>query len=484
MTQTETAARWREVAATGHLPRFFILCLGVWLHAADSLLVATVMPASVAEIGGVVFINWASALYQLGSILAAAATSSVARRIGLRGTLTLAAGCYALGCALSALAPEIGTMLLGRVLQGLGGGGLIALVYVAVQALFPERFWPRLLVVVSTIWGASALCGPLIGGAFAEAGQWRWAFWAFAGQALALIAAARFLPGLEGDVANDRSRGAEPVPLALLVLGTIGIASAGVVATPFEQAGLGTAGLCALYAFAQADRRQDHRLLPKATLDRHHPVGNGLQMVFALSAATAPFGTYGPLLLGLLFGIGPMAAGYLVAIEAVAWSLASFAASGAAGAGQENRLIRVGAVLIAAGALGYVLAVPSGSVAGIVACLIAQGAGFGLSWPYIVKCIVAGAPEAERGAAAGAVSTMHLIGYAVGASASGIAANSAGLASGATPSTAHDAALWLFGAFAPLGLAGAAAAFRLTANGNPAGVIRRGAVPEDPVQTE
>ena len=56
----------------------------------------------------------------------------------------------------------------------------MALSYVAVARLFPERLMPRLLALVSAGWGVSALCGPLIGGAFASMGWWRGGFWAFA----------------------------------------------------------------------------------------------------------------------------------------------------------------------------------------------------------------------------------------------------------------------------------------------------------------
>jgi MFS family permease len=338
MRQIEAVPSWRELAATGQLAKFTLLCLGVWLHAADSLLAATVMPAAVSEIGGVVFINWALALYQLGSILAAAATGSVTARIGLRSGLMMAAALYALGCVASAIAPEIAMMLVGRLLQGLGGGGMMALVYVALHEIFPERFWPRLMVIVSTIWGCSALCGPLVGGLFAEAGLWRWAFWAFAGQAAILIVAAVFLP-------SRRTAGAggwAPWPLLLLVLGTIGIAAAGATVGTGWPVLLGAGGLGLLYAFARLDRRQAHRMLPVEALDLRHPVGAGLLMVLALSAATTPFGTYGPLLLGVSFGIGPLAAGYLVAVEAIAWTLASIVTASAA-AQTEGRLIRYGA---------------------------------------------------------------------------------------------------------------------------------------------
>jgi MFS family permease len=455
------ASGWRDLAATAELPKFILLCLGVWLHAADSLLVATVMPKAVAEIGGVVFINWAAALYLLGSILAASLAGFAAKQLGLRGAMMAAAACYGIGCAISALSPSMAVMLLGRVLQGLGGGGLMALVYVAIEAIFPERFWPRLLVIVSTIWGASALCGPLIGGLFAEAGLWRWAFWVFAGQALALVAAAGLLLGRRASASTHGTGGAAPVPLALLVAGTLGIAAAGATTGSAWSGVLGLLGLAGLGAFAWSDRRQSRHLLPSGALDLRSPVGNGLLMVLALAAATTPFGTYGPLLLGLLFGTSPLTSGYLVAVEAIAWSVAA-AATAELPARREPHLIRCGAGLIALGALGYAVAVPTGSILGIVACLTAQGTGFGIGWAFMVKRIVGGAAPAERGAAAAAVSSMHIIGYAIGAAAAGIVANAAGLAEGVAAPEAHRAALWLFAAFVPAGALGTVAAFRLT----------------------
>ncbi len=50
-----------------------MLCVGIWLHAADSLVTATIAPAIVDDIGGIAFINWTIMLYEVGAIVAAAA---------------------------------------------------------------------------------------------------------------------------------------------------------------------------------------------------------------------------------------------------------------------------------------------------------------------------------------------------------------------------------------------------------------------------
>ena len=79
-------------------------------------------------------------------------------------------------------------LLGGRTVQGIGGGALVALVFIAQDRFFPNRLVLRIVACLSVVWMASALCGPLIGGAFATAGLWRLAFWSFAVLSLLLAA--------------------------------------------------------------------------------------------------------------------------------------------------------------------------------------------------------------------------------------------------------------------------------------------------------
>ena len=73
-------AGWREVLTRKHLPRLLVLCLAVWLHAANTMLAATTLPEAVGDIGGLRLISWAFALYLMGSIVAATATRRARRR--------------------------------------------------------------------------------------------------------------------------------------------------------------------------------------------------------------------------------------------------------------------------------------------------------------------------------------------------------------------------------------------------------------------
>jgi len=150
---TPLSGSWADVLAEGRLPLFALICMGVWLNAADSLIAATIMPSVGRSLGGYPYFGWATAGYLLGSVLAGASSGVLALRFGLRSATAAAALLYAGGCALSALAPEIFTFLAGRILQGVGGGWVVGLCSVAIGLLFANRLLPRVYSAISSVWG-------------------------------------------------------------------------------------------------------------------------------------------------------------------------------------------------------------------------------------------------------------------------------------------------------------------------------------------
>lgn len=422
---------------------------------------ATVAPAVVDDIGGIAYVAWTISLYQIGAIVAGAATALLCKRAGVRRVLAMAALLYAAGCVVAAAAPIMTVLLCARLVQGIGGGMLIALSYVAIQQLFAEPLWGRLFAIVALIWGAGSLLGPLIGGVFAHLGAWRVAFWCFAMQAGVLWAMAMVLlptrtPG------HDAAGGFPLLPVVILSVAALMIAQAGIAGSSAASLVLCLAGLMLLYAAAKLDRRAGGRLLPIQALDVRHPVGAGLLTVFTLSVATTGFWAYGPLLLKILFGTEPLVSGYILAGEALAWSAATMAVSGAP-VSAGKMLIRSGTALVAIGAAGFALVVPAGSLIGVIVCGLLQGIGFGLCWPSIVQRTVGFADEGDRSLAAAAPGTVQRIGYAVGAAATGIAANASGLADGISVSTARMAGFWVFAGFVPVLVISLAGAWHFTA---------------------
>jgi MFS family permease len=138
MSAAPASGSWADVLGEGRLPRFVLICLAVWLNAADSLVTATIMPSVGRALGGYAFFGWATAGYLMGSVLAGASSGVFALRFGLRSATAAAALTYVAGCMLSALAPDMTVFLIGRMLQGIGGGWLAGLSQVAIGLLFPN----------------------------------------------------------------------------------------------------------------------------------------------------------------------------------------------------------------------------------------------------------------------------------------------------------------------------------------------------------
>lgn len=449
------------ILVEGGIGRVAILCLGVWLHAADSLLAATVMPSAVADIGGLEFIYWTIALYELGSIAAGFLAGQIALKFGLRFAMTGAALVYAVGCAASALAPDMSTMLVGRLLQGLGGGWMMALCHVGMTQMFPERHWPKLLALIAATWGVSALTGPLVGGAFATLGLWRGAFVAFGGQALIFAGLAY---ALLGDTrAEDILDAVLPWRRLLLVgAGIMVILVAGIHPEPLLALVLVAVGLACLAVALKLDAAGRGRLLPHRPFALDANWGLGFLMVLTLSTATVSFTVYGPLLMEEMYGITPFAAGLMIAVESVSWTIAAIVFVNA-GPKLEPWLIRIGALCISGGVLGFALVMQSGPVLALVPWAILQGAGFGMAWAFILRRIVTSVPDSERERAAAAAPTLQMVGYAVGAALSGIVANAVGLGAGLSPEALDRTAVWVFAAFLPIAAIGCLAAWRLAA---------------------
>jgi MFS family permease len=449
---------WRDLLAEGRAPVLALLVLGCWVVAADSLVTATIMPSVGAALSGFAWFGWAASGFLIGLVVAGASAGWLAERIGLRAAMMLAGAGFAVGCAMSAAAPGIGLFLAGRVLQGCAAGWVIGLVYVALAILFPGRHLPRVFAILTSIWGVATFAGPLVGGLFADAGMWRGVFWLFAGQAVLFAAATWALIPARTAIAEG-SR----LPLrtmALLAAGIGGIATAGVAASPLLAALFATTGLALLLLSFAADRAGPNRLLPLRAADPAFPLGAAYLTYFATTAAGVAFALYAPAMLQFSFGLSGLEAGYLVAIEALAWTVASLSVAGA-GEAWRARLIVLGPASILAGAIGLTLLMAGQSLAAIAAAGALLGAGYGLSYSFISQRVIGSFGEAERARGSSAIGAVRNAGGALGAALAGIAANAAGFGQGIGAGNLAPIAWGAFGIAVPFALAGLFAAVRL-----------------------
>jgi MFS family permease len=459
MAELAPDKRWSDLLADGRLPRFALICLGVWLNAADSLVTSTIMPSVGAQLGGYEYFSWATAGYLVGAILAGASSGRISEIFGLRAATAIAGVIMAGGCVMSALAPHVGLFLLGRLIQGLGSGWISGFAMVAIALLFPERHWARVFASVTFIWGIATILGPLFGGLVVETGNWRDVFWLFALQAAAFSAAAPFL--LRGAVKTGGGPGIPWTQLGVLGAGVAAIAVADVIRPPLESVGLVAVGIAILALVLWIDGRLKVRLLPHRAGDLTTICGSGYFAMFTLTAASMGFAIYGPPILQAVRGFSPLWAGYAIGAESLAWTVAAMAVAHA-GPVWDARWIRFGAFLLIASLIILTLTLADGPLLWMLTGGALMGAAFGFSWAFMSRRLLAALSEEDRAIGSSAITAVRQTGAAAGAAISGVAANLVGFSGGLTETSARAASVWVFASVIPLALVGTWGAFRLT----------------------
>ena len=457
---TQVMISWGDILTREYAAKIATLILAVWLHASNSMLTSTTMPSAVNDIGGLNLLHWTFSLYLVGSIVAGASVGLLVAKSDIRTMMIRSALIYAVGCVVVALAPTMPVVLGGRILQGLGGGGLMGLVYIAQSRFFPSRFVPRIMACISVTWMLAAFCGPMIGGAFATWGVWRMAYWTFAGQALLLIVAISLLLPKEAKTLRPKSERIPIVRLAILALAIVLVSLAGADYDPVNSPLLVFLGVMALAMFIFRDRAAlSSRILPKDATNLNHPIGNGVLTIFLLCLCIMSFLIYGPTILIKLHGLTPFVAGLIVMGETLAWSCSAIIFSSTA-ENKEPMLIRVGSALVVVGLIAVALTLPNQPLWMIVIASMIGNSGFGMMWGFIIKRIIVNAPADEKARTSSLLPMTLQLGFALGAAIVGIIANSLGLSDTMNNDDLRYVTFWLFAGFVPVALVGNLFAWR------------------------
>jgi MFS family permease len=428
---------------------------GVALHAINVHIVTTVLPSVVADIGGLDWYAWNTTLFVVTSIIGAALSVRLLAASGPRGACITALSVFAVGSAICGIASAMPHMLIGRSIQGLGGGALAALSYALIRIVFLPPLWPRAVALVSGMWGVATLCGPAIGGIFAQAGHWRWAFWSLLPIALlqALLVAFYLKPATPHTHANETVPRVPVLQILLLVASVLAVAAGSLSAQLLWQ-GAGIVLCIGLGIIAiTIDRRATVRLLPSNASSLGAPLG-AIYACIALLLIGTTTEIFVPYFLQVLHGHTPLTAGYMTAAMAAGWSVGSLASSGRP-ASSTQMLMRTGPLLCVVSLLMLACVIPDNTLLSPastmtiqILALIAVGAGVGIGWPHLLTRVLTLAPANEGNTASAAITTIQLYGMAIGAAVAGFVVNVAGLSTIGGEAGARSASFWLFISFA------------------------------------
>ena len=153
------------------------IMLPIFLAVVDSTIVTTALPAMAASFGEVQRISWVVVGYLLANTIAAPVYGRLADMFGRRQLMQMAIGLFCAASVVCALSTSLPMLVLARVLQGLGGGGLMTLSQALIGERVPARQRGHFQGYLAAVIVFASTFGPVAGGFLTEAFGWPSVFW-------------------------------------------------------------------------------------------------------------------------------------------------------------------------------------------------------------------------------------------------------------------------------------------------------------------
>src|SRR3954453_1644902 len=146
--------------------------------ALDALVVSTALsPIRLALGASIEQLEWTVNAYNLSFAVLLMTGAAIGDRLGRRRVFAGGLALFVAASAACALAPDVGTLIAARAVQGAGAAAIMPMALALLSANFPSELRGRAMGVFSGITGLGVLSGPVVGGALAQGAAWEWIFW-------------------------------------------------------------------------------------------------------------------------------------------------------------------------------------------------------------------------------------------------------------------------------------------------------------------
>jgi DHA2 family multidrug resistance protein-like MFS transporter len=391
------------------------LLLGVSMASLDTAIANTALPAMARDLGSSEARSiWVISAYQLSMVAALLPSATLGEIIGHRRVMMFGVVLFTLASLACGLAPSMGWLVAGRVVQGLGAASMMAVNGAMLRFIYPEKLLGRGVGLNSLVVALAFAAGPTAASLVLTVATWHWLFLINVPVGLAAIFfCLRAMPP------TLRSKRPFDTVAALLCAGFLAL----LVFSINEGAQLAswhvivaTAVLCLACLLALLRRQAGHPA-PFLAVDLLR------RPVFALSAATGvgSFATQSlafvalPFMLQNVLGYTQVQTGFLITPWPVLVAIMAPIAGGLSDRFQVGVLAGFGLAMLAIGMVLLATMPADPSVFGLCWRLAICGAGFGFFQSPNVRALITAAPPERAGGASGMVGTVRLLGQSTGA---------------------------------------------------------------------
>lgn len=385
----------------------------MFMAAIEATIVATAMPSIVARLGGLALYSWVFSAFLLMQAVGTPIYGKLSDLFGRKRVFMAGISIFLLGSLLCGLASSMAALVAFRTLQGLGAGAVQPLAVTLVGDLYTLEERGRIQGYIASVWGSSAIFGPLAGALIVQHAHWAWIFWLNVPFGLVAMA----LAGLYLHERIERKKPSVDYPGAALLL--IFLSTLMLMLT--QGARWGLAGVLPLLivgavAFLLFVRQERDAPDPIVHLELWKRRMIALANLATLAGGIAMMGVIGflPVSIQGVLGDSALVAGFALCAMSLGWPLASMITGRLLLRVGMRRLARVGGSAVFLGSLAVALAAERDALAAGAGSFV-MGMGFGVLNTTFIVSIQSSVEWSERGVATASNILMRILGNALGA---------------------------------------------------------------------
>ncbi|GAA5035108.1 MDR family MFS transporter [Microbacterium fluvii] len=393
------------------------LLMAMLLGSLDQTIFSTALPTIVGELDGVEHMLWVTTAYMVAATIVMPIYGKLGDLVGRKWLFIGGLGVFVIGSVVGGMAQDMTWLIIGRAIQGIGGGGLMILSQAIIADVVPVRERSKYMGIMGAVFGLSAVIGPLLGGWFTEGIGWRWAFWINIPLGLiAIIFAAVFLRLPRRRVAFRYDiRGT--LTMAVAVTSIILVTSWG--GNTYEWYSpqivwLIVTAVAASAAFVLAEHTASDPLIPLKLFKSRNFV---LATVAGLFIGIAMFGTlaYLPTYLQMVTGVNATVSGYLMLPMIAGLMITTITTGALASRTGRYKWMPLASMVVIGIALTLMstLTVET-SLWALLSYMFTLGAGIGLGMQILVLVVQNSFPDSEVGTATASNNFFREIGASIG----------------------------------------------------------------------
>jgi len=415
LPQESKTARWLVIAS---------VMTSMFMIAIEATIVSTAMPQVVAQLGGLHLYSWVFSSFLLTQTAVTVVFGKLADVYGRKPMILAGILFFLAGSILAGFAGSMMTMIVCRLIQGVGAGAIQPIAMTIVADLYPARERGKIQGYLASVWAISALLGPLAGGFIVRDWSWPWIFWI--NVPIGIAAAAGFVLFLhEHEHVRRERRSIDVVGAALFA---VAVASLLVALTEAGTSGITVGAVaCGLFCVSSvlfiAQERHAADPMISFALWGHRPIAAANGVALFASMALMGLTTFLPMYVQGVLHRSPVVAGLALTMMVLGWPAgATLAARSFHRVGLRQILI-AGSVLVPLGSAVFVFLTPESSplTAGAGSLVMGFGMGFiGVSSLVLIQELV---DWPQRGSATASNVFARNLGSTLGAAALGAVLN-------------------------------------------------------------